>query len=79
MNTLFAKSYGEKRVTKSLVIDPPSGWQYGFPKVVPHGVIKNESLMRIWLSEQGYPTKDIDLALKHSRYWEAEDEGEIEG
>jgi hypothetical protein len=57
---------------KQLMIDPPSGWQYGFPKPVPSGYIKNETLMRIWLAGEGYPAKDVDLALKHSRYWETE-------
>lgn len=57
---------------KVLVIDPPEGWRYGFPKPVPDGYIKNESLMRIWLQDQGYPTKEIDLALKYSRYWETD-------
>lgn len=61
-------------LAKSLMIDPPSGWQYGFPKPVPNGYIKNESLLRIWLQEQGYPVKDIDLALQYSRYWEADGE-----
>lgn len=52
------------------MIDPPRGWLYGFPKPVPEGYVNNESLMRIWLQAQGYPTTDIDLALKYSRYWE---------
>jgi hypothetical protein len=58
------------------MIDPPRGWLYDFPKPVPAGYIKNESLMRIWLSTEGYPGSDIDLALKHSRYWEADVDNE---
>lgn len=54
------------------MIDPPSGWKYGFPKPVPGGYIKSESLMRVWLEGEGYPSDSIDLALKHSRYWETE-------
>lgn len=55
---------------RTLIIDPPEGWRYGFPKPVPDGVMKSESLLRVWLAEQNYPEKDIELALKHSRYWE---------
>jgi hypothetical protein len=57
-----------------LIIDPPSGWQYGFPKPVPEGVMKNESLLRIWLQNEGYPQEDLELALKHSRYWMVDEE-----
>lgn len=57
-----------------LMIDPPSGWLYGFPKPIPEGYIKNESLMRIWLQNQGYPVTLMDSALKYSRYWETKDD-----
>lgn len=53
---------------RTLIIDPPEGWRYGFPKPVPDGVMKSESLLRIWLAEQNYP--EVELALTHSRYWE---------
>jgi hypothetical protein len=36
--------------------DPPSGWRYGFPKVVPEGI---ENLNE-WLVSEGYPQKEID-------------------
>ncbi len=55
------------------MIDPPDGSRYGFPKPVAEGYLKNESLMRIWLQEQGYPEKDLDLALTYYRYWEIDD------
>jgi len=54
---------------KVLVIDPPSGWKYGFPKPVPKNHEKDE-VLSAWLIEQGYPEKDIEHALKYSRYWE---------
>ena len=38
------------------IIDPPSGWQYGFPKPIPED-IKD---VRQWLVENGYPQKEID-------------------
>jgi len=46
------------------IVDPPSGWKYGFPCVLP-----DDKLYVELLKEKGYPEKDIDLALKHSRYW----------
>lgn len=52
---------------KATIIDPPSGWKYGFPKVMPDNVN-----LREWLLGQGYPKKDIELAMKYSRYWEEE-------
>ena len=45
------------------IVDPPSGWKYGFPKVLPEG-IDYEELLR----ESNYPEKDIPFALKHSWY-----------
>ena len=49
------------------MIDPPSGWQYGFPKVLPEGITD----VKKWLIEQGYP-KEIIKELGDSfycRYW----------
>lgn len=55
------------------IIDPPSGWRYGFPKPMPEDVKGAESLKE-WLLEQGYPEKDLDLAVKYSRLWWEDDE-----
>jgi hypothetical protein len=51
-------------------IDPPSGWKYGFPKVLPESV---EDVMK-WLVENGYPQHEIDRCGKHfyCRHWEEE-------
>lgn len=55
----------------SMVFDPPSGWMYGFPAVVPEGInVRDDEELTKWLISKGYPTKDIPLALKHSRMWE---------
>lgn len=54
------------------IIDPPSGWMYGFPKIIPDEARKTEVSLREWLLAQGYPSKDIPLALRHSRYWHEE-------
>lgn len=50
---------------KKTVIDPPEGWKYGFPKVLPDGVDYQE-----WLFGEGYPMDLIPLAMKYSRQWE---------
>ena len=49
-------------MTKVKMIDPPSGWMYGFPKPIPEDV-KN---VREWLVEQGYPR---EVMLKYGDYF----------
>jgi hypothetical protein len=39
------------------MIDPPSGWRFGFPKELPDNV---KDVMK-WLVENGYPKSEIDL------------------
>lgn len=51
------------------MIDPPSGWRYGFPKQLP----ENVKDLRQWLIDEGYPEKDVDFAMKHCRYWEQDE------
>lgn len=50
--------------------DPPSGWKYGFPKVVPEGV---DNLTE-WLISEGYPQKEIDSYGQYfyTRSWHEE-------
>ena len=54
------------------IIDPPSGWLYGFPKPIPEDR-RYDSLT--WLVEQGYPQHLIDDLGEHfyCRYWEQPD------
>lgn len=51
------------------MIDPPSGWKYGFPKPIPDYRI-NDQL--VWLVEEGYPQKEIDNLGEYffCRTWE---------
>jgi hypothetical protein len=55
---------------KTRIIDPPSGWKYGFPKPIPND-IKD---VIPWLVENGYPQKEIDKLGEHfyCRYWESD-------
>jgi hypothetical protein len=60
-------------MSKRLVIDPPSGWRYGFPKVIPDP--KPEDMTE-WLVENGYPRAEIDKMGEHfyCRYWETDED-----
>ena len=62
---------------KVTMIDPPSGWRYGFPRVLPEEAMGRNLE---WMVEQGYPQFEIDKMKEHfyCRYWEAEvDEEEL--
>lgn len=54
--------------------DPPSGWQYGFPKVIPDEVTKGEKDFNQWLVDEGYPQELIDKRGEkfYCRYWQKE-------
>jgi len=61
-----------------LIIDPPGGWRYGFPKPIPE---EHQKRTKEWLVENGYPQKEIDSYGEYfyCRYWtmpEVEDESE---
>lgn len=45
----------------TLLVDPPSGWMYGFPAPLEEDY-ENQ------LRKAGYPERDIPMALRHSRY-----------
>jgi hypothetical protein len=51
--------------------DPPSGWRYGFPKVWDYEMYPD---FAEWLLDNGYPQKDLELALNYSRFWSVNDE-----
>lgn len=54
-----------------MMIDPPSGWMYGFPK--PYNPRPYQST-EDWLMENGYPEDQVLYWLEHGehvpcRYW----------
>jgi len=54
------------------MIDPPSGWQYGFPKPFDP---KPDQHINDWLMENGYPESEISLWEGRGvpcRIWNAE-------
>lgn len=53
---------------KITIIDPPSGWLYGFPK---EDTRPDNQTPEEWFLEQGYPQRLIDQGmLNHCRFWE---------
>lgn len=54
---------------KNIWVDPPSGWLYGFPKLVPEDC----NMREVMLSTR-YPNEDIDFALEHMRVWPEREE-----
>jgi hypothetical protein len=61
--------------TKVWMVDPPSGWKYGFPKPLPMEVHKKNNTLE-WLLSEGYPQAEIDACGEHfyCRYWEVDEE-----
>ena len=53
------------------IVDPPSGWMYGFPKPLPEDRPADWNF-RGWLIENGYPEIDADFAVAHCRQWDDE-------
>jgi|LauGreDrversion4_2_1035121.scaffolds.fasta_scaffold284926_3 hypothetical protein len=60
-----------KDTKKVHMIDPPGGWKYGFPKVVPK-TFETWEEQKAWLISEGYPEKEIDKMGEHfyCRHWE---------
>jgi len=55
------------------MIDPPSGWMFGFPKEIP----KDVTDVKKWLVENGYPQAEIDSFddMFVCRFWEEPNSG----
>ena len=68
-----------------LMIDPPYGWKYGFPKPLPndayfevnqHIGVSDTFDIKSWLVAEGYPSSEINFFGKHFYYrtWEQTDD-----
>lgn len=60
-----------------IIVDPPTGWKYGFPREFDfkpsHHNLPGEEYdkeLRDWFVDCGYPRADVNLAIRHSRYWD---------
>ncbi len=53
-----------------LMMDPPGGWKYGFPRAIPDDVIDTEQ----WLIDNGYPKSEIESLgdYFYCRFWDEE-------
>lgn len=52
---------------QAMMIDPPAGWMYGFPKVYD---AKPGETLQEWLVREGYPRQEVEFAIMHLRSWE---------
>ncbi len=60
-------------MAKRRLVDPPSGWKYGFPKVYDN---PDNLPMEEWLVKNGYPETEFnkDGKVYYIRTWEEDDE-----
>lgn len=59
-----------------LLVDPPEGWMYGFPKPMPS--MYSPKKIAKWFLDQGYPKELIDRGmLNHCRYITQEIKDEV--
>jgi hypothetical protein len=54
---------------KKLIVDPPSGWRYGFPRAYDE---EKDGPFEEFLIHHGYPESEVDFASRHTRMWEEE-------
>lgn len=53
-----------------VMVDPPSGWMYGFPALWDK---KQHSTLAEFLRTKDYPEKDIEFACSYCRMWVPQD------
>ena len=52
------------------IIDPASGWMYGFPKPCPDEVVEDGSqAIMEWIVAEGYPRDDVYSEWFYYRMW----------
>ena len=56
----FVDNMIENFAEDRLVVDPPSGWRYGFPKPYFKNNIGSTEELNQWLVREGYPQREID-------------------
>ena len=55
--------------TKTLFIDPPTGWLYGFPKEAPVNLRQMDAdQFHEWLISNGYPQEQVDYWKNSPKY-----------
>lgn len=56
-----------------LMVDPPSGWQYGFPALWDK---EEYPKLKDFLKAKGYPEDQIEFALNYIRMWFPEEKAD---
>lgn len=51
---------------QEIMVDPPSGWMYGFPALWDKSV---HTTLEEFLRTKKYPEKDIEFACSYCRMW----------
>lgn len=57
-----------------LLIDPPSGWKYGFPKAITQEQYKSITDLRQWCLDNGYPSSE---AILYGNYFHIQITGDL--
>jgi hypothetical protein len=52
-----------------MLVDPPEGWRYGFPRTIPIEIEADWSKIEAWIIDCGYPKEKREL-LEFCRMWE---------
>lgn len=52
---------------RETLIDPPSGWRFGFPKPLPKNFKEENFDLRQWFIDNDYPEEEVDFAIHHYR------------
>lgn len=60
-----------------IMVDPPSGWKYGFPKEFDS---EKDGDMMSWIVNEGYPKDELEKLGEHFylRCWESQTNNESE-
>lgn len=51
-----------------MLLDPPEGWKYGFPRVIPLEIQDDWNKIEDWVISYGYPEEKREL-LQYCRMW----------
>jgi hypothetical protein len=57
-----------------ILIDPPSGWKYGFPKAVTQEEYKSITNLKQWCIDNGYPKDEAD---SYGKYFHIQMSGDL--
>lgn len=71
INAIREGTLKEAGLANDLMVMPPQGWVYGFPR---HFNIRRDQTIEEWFKAVGYPQELIDQGmLRHVKYWEIDE------